>query len=68
MKQMRIVLLPALSIFQLAALGQGSQNTVQPTLASIMDREIGMIEKQIAEVAEEIQLLPGELEHPRKRL
>ena len=52
MKQMRIVLLPALSIFQLAALGQGSQNTVQPTLASIMDREIGMIEKQMVEVAE----------------
>jgi DinB superfamily len=65
MKQIRIVLLPAAVIFAVAALGQRLQGTLaasasqaqpsqqpSPTVASVVDREISTIEKQIVEAAE----------------
>jgi len=65
MKQIRIVLLSAAVIFAVAALGQRIQGTAaasasqaqqsqqpSPTVASVVDREISTIEKQIVEAAE----------------
>jgi len=64
MKQIRIVLLSAATIFAVAALGQRVQGTAAasapqaqqpqqpPTIASTVDREISAVEKQIVEIAE----------------
>jgi len=64
MKQMRIILLSAVLIATLAALGQGANSTAAanppqaqpsqppPTIASTVDREISTVEKQIVEAAE----------------
>ena len=64
MKQIRIFSLLAALIFPVAALGQGTttaaapnapqarQPQPPPTIASVVDREISAIEKQIVEVAE----------------
>jgi hypothetical protein len=65
MKQIRIVLLSAAVIFAVAALGQRTQGAAaastppaqqsqqsSPSVASIVDREISTIEKQIVEAAE----------------
>jgi hypothetical protein len=65
MKQTRIVLLSAGLIFAVAALGDGTRNAAaasdrqaqqsqqpSPTIASVVDREISTIEKQIVEIAE----------------
>jgi uncharacterized damage-inducible protein DinB len=64
MKQIRIFLLLAVTIFTVTALGQGTKsasaaNAPQaqpaqppPTIASTVDREISTVEKQIVDVAE----------------
>jgi len=65
MKQMRIFLLPAVLIFTVAASRQRTQGAAgastlpaqqsqqsSPSLASIVDREISTVEKQIVEAAE----------------
>jgi uncharacterized damage-inducible protein DinB len=52
MKQTRIVLLLAVPIFTVAALGQDTKSAVTPTIASTIDREIGNVEKQVIEAAE----------------
>ena len=48
MKQTRLVMLLAVPILTLAALGQGAP----PTIASAVDREISAVEKQIVDAAE----------------
>jgi hypothetical protein len=65
MKQIRIVLLSAAVIFAVAALGQRIQGTAaasasqaqqsqqpSPTVASVVDREVSAIEKQVVDAAE----------------
>jgi hypothetical protein len=49
-KQTRILLLLALPILTVAALGQGPD--IPPTIAAMVDREVGAIEKQILDAAE----------------
>ena len=64
-KQIRIFLLPALLIFTGAALGQGTKGAAAaggpqtqqlpqpvPTIASTVDREVGIIEKLVVDAAE----------------
>jgi uncharacterized damage-inducible protein DinB len=50
MKKMRIALLPAVFIFNVAGLGQ--PNNAQQSIASIVDREISNVEKEIVDAAE----------------
>ncbi len=64
MKEIRIFWLLAVLVFIVAALGQGTKSAAAasapqtqqpqppPTVASIVDREISAIEKQIVDVAE----------------
>src|SRR5271165_819631 len=52
MKQMPIVLLLAVPILTVVALGQDTKTAAAPTIASAIDREIGAIEKEIVEAAE----------------
>jgi hypothetical protein len=52
MRQRRIVLLWAVPIFTVAALGQGTKSALAPTIASTLDREIGDAEKEIVEAVE----------------
>ena len=61
MRYLRIFLLPAVLLFAATGLGQATKNAVaasapqaqpSPTLASMVDDEIGAVEKQILEVAE----------------
>src|SRR5436853_3478687 len=60
MKPLRMFLLSAVVIVAVTAFGQGTKNAAaasapaaqQPTLASVVDREISNVEKQILDVAE----------------
>ena len=85
--KIRIFLLLALLIFifTVAALGQGTQSAAAasapqappsqppPTIASIVDREITTIEKQVVDAAEampegKFNFSPENFEHSRRRL
>jgi hypothetical protein len=52
MKQMRMVLLLAAPIFSAAAWGQSAITAAAPTVASTVDSEISLVEKEIVEAAE----------------
>jgi hypothetical protein len=55
MKQARILLLLSALMVATTALGQGAQNTAAqppPSIASVVDRQIASIEKQLLDVAE----------------